>query len=102
MKINDEKIGKFDTRVDEGIFLGYSHNKNGYRCYNQVNKRIIYGIDVKVYEHNDQEVKQPEKSSVDEPISIGDENDEETAEESDEYPSSPQARDPPLYEQNAI
>jgi len=35
IKRNDEKLGKFDARVDEDIFLGYSHNNKGCICYNK-------------------------------------------------------------------
>jgi hypothetical protein len=30
IKNNDENIGKYDDRVDEGIFLGYTTNNKGY------------------------------------------------------------------------
>lgn len=30
IKRNDEKLGKFDARVDEDIFIGYYHNRKGY------------------------------------------------------------------------
>ena len=33
IKNNDENIGKYDDRVDEGIFLGYDTNSKGYRYY---------------------------------------------------------------------
>jgi transposase InsO family protein len=35
IKNTDEKIGKYDDRSDEGIFLGYATNSKGYRCYNK-------------------------------------------------------------------
>jgi transposase InsO family protein len=35
IKNNDENIGKYDDRADEGIFLGYATNSKGYICYNK-------------------------------------------------------------------
>ena len=34
IKREDDNLGKFDSRTDEGIFLGYSSTKTEYRCYN--------------------------------------------------------------------
>ena len=34
IKINDGSSGKFDSQVDEGIFLGYSPRSKAYKCYN--------------------------------------------------------------------
>ena len=34
IKREDNKIGKFESWVDEGIFVGYSWNRKAYRCYN--------------------------------------------------------------------
>ena len=34
IKRDDGKIGKFDSRVDEGIFVGYSSKRKAYNCYN--------------------------------------------------------------------
>jgi hypothetical protein len=31
IKNNNENLGKYDDRVDEGIFLGYATNSKGYR-----------------------------------------------------------------------
>ena len=31
----DEDLEKFESRVDEGIFLGYSSRSKDYRCYNK-------------------------------------------------------------------
>ncbi|GAV67912.1 hypothetical protein CFOL_v3_11415 [Cephalotus follicularis] len=30
-----EHLGKFDSKVDEGIFLGYSNTSRAYRCFNK-------------------------------------------------------------------
>ena len=43
---NDEKLGKYDARVDEGIFLGYASKSKGYRCYNKRLHKIVERIDV--------------------------------------------------------
>jgi hypothetical protein len=48
---NDEyNLGKFDPRYDEGIFLGYSSNKNAYRCYNLRLLKIVESVNVKIYD----------------------------------------------------
>jgi hypothetical protein len=46
----NENIGKYDDRDDEGIFLGYSTNSKGYRCYNKRLHKLVDCIDVKVDE----------------------------------------------------
>ena len=46
-KNNDEKLGKFDAREDEGILLGYSSKSKDYRCYNKTLWKIVESIDVK-------------------------------------------------------
>jgi hypothetical protein len=50
IKNNDENIGKYDVRDDEGIFLGYATNSKGYRCYNKRLHELIDCIDIKVDE----------------------------------------------------
>lgn len=42
------KIGKFDSRVDEGILLGYSSKSKAYKCYNLRLNNIVESINVKV------------------------------------------------------
>ena len=46
IKNNDEKLGKFDARADEGIFLVYASKSKGYRCYNKRLHKIVESIDV--------------------------------------------------------
>jgi hypothetical protein len=47
---NDENIGKYDDRADEGILLGYSTKSKGYICYNKRLHKLVDCIDIKVYE----------------------------------------------------
>jgi hypothetical protein len=47
---NDKNLGKYDDRIDEGIFLGYATNNKGYRCYNKRLHKMVDCIDVKVDE----------------------------------------------------
>ena len=50
IKREDNKSGKFDSQVAEGIFVGYSCNSKTYRCYNLRLKRIVESINVKIDE----------------------------------------------------
>ena len=34
IKREDQKLGKFESRVDEGIFVGYPHKRKVYKFYN--------------------------------------------------------------------
>jgi hypothetical protein len=60
IKNNDENIGKYDDRSDEGIFLGYATNTKGYKCYNTRLHKMIDCIDIKV----DEEIPVRNVSSV--------------------------------------
>jgi hypothetical protein len=50
IKNNNENLGKYDDRVDEGIFLGYATNSKGYRCFNKRFHKLVDCIDLKVDE----------------------------------------------------
>jgi hypothetical protein len=50
IKNNDENLGKYDDRSDEGIFLGYATNSQGYIFYNKMLHKMVDYIDVKVDE----------------------------------------------------
>jgi hypothetical protein len=41
-------LGKFDSRTDEGIFLGYSYDIKAYRFYNLRLEKIVMSTNVKV------------------------------------------------------
>jgi hypothetical protein len=36
ININEDHLGKFDSRIDEGIFLGYASERKAYKCYNKI------------------------------------------------------------------
>jgi hypothetical protein len=50
IKNNDDHLGKFDSRVDEGIFLGYATNSKGYICFNKRMHKLVDCIDVRIDE----------------------------------------------------
>jgi DNA-binding transcriptional MerR regulator len=50
IKNNNENLGKYGDRADEGIFLGYYTNSKGYRCYNKRLYKLVDCIDIKVDE----------------------------------------------------
>ena len=45
-----ENVGKFDSRSDEGIFLGYSSTSKAYRVYNKRTKKVMETINVVIDE----------------------------------------------------
>ena len=48
IKNDEDNLGKFDPRFDEGIFLGYSSNKKSYRYYNLRLLKIVESANVKI------------------------------------------------------
>ena len=48
IKTSEDDLGNFDSRTDEGIFLGYSSTKKAYRCCNKKLHKIVESVDVKV------------------------------------------------------
>ena len=62
-KRDDKKIGKFDSRVDEGILVGYSCKRKAYKCYNLRLNKIVESINVKVDEMNVLKTKKESENS---------------------------------------
>jgi hypothetical protein len=50
IKNNDDHLGKFKSRSNEGIFLGYATNSKGYRCFNKRMHKLVDYIDVLIDE----------------------------------------------------
>jgi hypothetical protein len=50
IKREDGRIGKFDSRVDKGILVGYSRKRKAYKCFNLRLNRIVESINVTIDE----------------------------------------------------
>ena len=50
IKRNDKNLGKFDSRFDEGTFLGYATRIKAYKCYNLRLNKMVEIPNVKVVE----------------------------------------------------
>ena len=48
IKRNEDDLGNFYSRTDEGMFLGYSSTNKSYRCYNERVHKIIESSYVRV------------------------------------------------------
>jgi hypothetical protein len=72
---DDEDLGKFDSRADEGIFLGYSSRNKSYICYNTGLRKITESANIKEDEARHQKVKAQVNIQTDDP-SCKEENEE--------------------------
>ena len=48
-----ENVGKFDSRSDEGIFLGYSSTSKPYRVFNKRTMKVMETVNVVINESSD-------------------------------------------------
>ena len=48
-----ENVGKFDSRSDEGIFLGYSSTSKAYRVYNKRTMKVMEIVNVVIDKSSD-------------------------------------------------
>ena len=76
-KRDDYKLGKFDSRSYEGIFLGYSSNKREYKCYNFRLHKILESANVKVDDLNTKGIKSQYNPQFDERIRDDDDDDDD-------------------------
>jgi hypothetical protein len=51
-----ENLGKFDTKSDEGIFLGYVTNSRAYKGFNKRTETVMESINVVI---DDEEIQRP-------------------------------------------
>ena len=81
IKRDDGKIGKFDSQVDEGIFVGYSSKRKAYKFYNLRLGKVVETINVKI----DESISSPDREEgFDEPDEAEIIQEEEEEEENQE------------------
>jgi hypothetical protein len=84
IKNNDENLGKYDDRADEGIFLGYATNIKGYRFYNKRLHKMVDCIDVKIDEGIPGREVYSNESSTEDTTKVEDEQVQESENEDSE------------------
>lgn len=50
IKRDEDNLGKFDPRIDEGIILGYSSKSKAYKCFKKRLHNIVENTNVRVHE----------------------------------------------------
>ena len=64
IKNEDGRMGKFDSRVDKGVLVGYSSTRKAYNCYNLRLNKVAERINVKIDETDGIELKEEENKSM--------------------------------------
>jgi transposase InsO family protein len=64
IKREDGRMGKFDSRVDKGILVGYSSTRKAYKCYNLRLNKVVERINVTIDETGRPESKEEENKSM--------------------------------------
>jgi hypothetical protein len=57
-------MGKFDSRVDKGVIVGYSSTRKAYKCYNMRLNKFLERINVSIDETSGRELKEEENESM--------------------------------------
>jgi hypothetical protein len=57
-------MGKFDSRVEKGVFVGYSSKRKAYKCYTLRLNKFVERINVKIDETGRPESKEEENESM--------------------------------------
>jgi hypothetical protein len=54
------RMGKFDSRVDKGVLVGYSSTRKAYKCYNLRLNKVVESINVTIDETGGHKLKEKE------------------------------------------
>jgi hypothetical protein len=85
-KIEDDKIGKFDSRVDKGVLVGYSSTRKTYKCYNLRLNKVVESIIITIDETCRPESKKEENESMEQLFEEEAEDEKGVEEEDEENP----------------
>jgi hypothetical protein len=86
IKREDGRMGKFDSRVDKRILVGYSSTRKAYKCYNLILNKVVESINVTIDETCRPESKKEENKSMEQNFEEEDEKEEEEEDEDEENP----------------
>jgi hypothetical protein len=64
IKREDGRMGKFDSRVDKGVLVGYSSTRKAYKCYNMILNKVVERINVMINKTCIPESKEEENESL--------------------------------------
>ena len=64
IKIEDEGIGNFDSRMDKWVLVGYSSTRKAYKCYNLRLNKVVERINVTIDETGRPKSKEEENKSM--------------------------------------
>jgi hypothetical protein len=84
IKREDGKMGKFDSRVDKGVLVGYSSTRKSYKCYNLILNKVVESINVTIDETGRPESKEEENESMEQLFEEEAEDEKEVEEEYEE------------------
>jgi hypothetical protein len=91
IKREEDRMGKFDSRVDKGILVGYSRKRKAYKLFNLMLKKIVESVNVTIDESNGGKKKEASKEPEEEVHEEENLKEEEVDEESDEEEKKPKA-----------
>jgi hypothetical protein len=84
IKREDGGMGKFDSRVDKGVLVGYSSTRKAYKCYNLRLNKVVESINVTIDETGRPKSKEEENESMKQPLEEEAEDEKEVEEEDEE------------------
>jgi hypothetical protein len=64
IKREEGTMGKFDSRVDKEVLVGYSSTRKAYKCYNLRLIKVVESINVTVDEIGGRELKEKKNESM--------------------------------------
>ena len=74
-KREDGRMGKFDSRVDKGVLVGYSSTRKAYKCYNMRFNKFVNSINVTIDENESLKQLYEEEAKDEEELEGEDEED---------------------------
>jgi hypothetical protein len=74
-------MGKFDSRVDKGVLVGYSSKRKAYKCYNLILNKVVERITITIDETCRPESKEEENESMEHILEEEEEDEKEVEEE---------------------